>query len=76
MAADACVRVGKAVLVGLEVLVDGAGPVVRVKVDEGADAVEAVAIEGLPPNADHEVFLIELHALIALGGDSIGKVSI
>ena len=75
MAAKAGVRVGEAVPaveapvdlpMGLEVLVYGGGPVFRVEVDEGADTVEALAVERLPADGDDQVLLVELHAVVAL----------
>ena len=58
--------VGQAVLVALEVLMERGGPVVRVKVYEGADSVEAVGVEGIPPNGNDDVIVVHLHAIVAL----------
>ena len=56
----------QALLVALEVLMDGGGPVVRVKVDEGSDTVDAVRVEGLPTNGNNNVLIIHLHTIVTL----------
>ena len=64
--------VWQALLVALEVLVDGGGPIVCIEVDEGSDTVEAFSIEGVSPNGDNNVFVIELYTIIALEPARVG----